>query len=496
MHVERSGRSDTSARATSGEILSRSPIDTSRVLGRFPWHIDAVDEAVLLARKAQPFWDDTPLSQRLSWLDRLRGALLARRETLAALLTEEIGKPLWEARAEVDACIQKIEVTSKAGLDLVRAVEVDAQTSYTFRPHGTVAIIGPFNFPLHLVHGHVVPALLTGNVVIIKPSELAPAISELYADIVRSIGLPPGVFQLVQGGAAVGERLAAHRHVDAVLFTGSYAVGRAIERACFDTPGKLVALEMGGRNPAIVLDDAELEKAVHDVLWGAFVTSGQRCSGTATCLVDESIRERFVALLRSKAARIVVGDPRRDDVFMGPVISPGARDRARAALDAASLAGAKILWEGRLDDANTQGAFLAPTIHDVDGCARDIPYLREELFAPNLAVQTVSGLEHALAIANASDYGLSACVFTQRAARFEIARRRLRYGNVNWNAPTCGASARLPFGGLRKSGNHRPAALFSTLYCTYPMASLVGSGSLDPARVSPGMNFFVEGAVR
>ncbi len=496
MHLHVPDRVSAEERAASGEIVSRSPIDPAHVLGRFAWSLRAVDQAVALAEHAQPIWDDTPMEQRLLAMSRLRAALSARKAELAALLTEEIGKPSWEARAEVEACLQKIDITTQAGLALVRTIQVDPLTSYTFRPHGVVAVIGPFNFPLHLVHGHVIPALLTGNVVIVKPSELAPAVSALYADILASIGLPPGVFQVVQGEAAVGERLAAHRQVNAVLFTGSYSVGRAIERACLDTPGKLVALEMGGRNPALVLSDAPLEKAAHDVLWGAFVTSGQRCSGTALCLVDETIRDRFVALLREKAARIVIGDPRREDVFMGPLVSHRARERARNALEEARAAGAKLLWEGNLAQAPAQGAFLAPTLHDADLCARESSYHRDELFAPDLAVQTTSGLEHALSLANSLDYGLSASVFTERIARFELAKRRLGYGNVNWNAPTCGASPRLPFGGLKKSGNHRPAALFSTLYCTYPTASLLGAPTLDPERLSPGMNFLSQGASR
>ena len=454
-----------------GELISYSPID-SAVVGRFGFSVTAADDAVARARQAQQQWDDTPIAQRLQAIMRIQAGLVAHRAELSTLLTVEIGKPIWEARAEVDACIQKVDITAGAGLDLVRAVTIDEQSSYTFRPHGVIAVIGPFNFPLHLVHGHVIPALLTGNAVVVKPSELSPAITGLYASIVRSAGLPPGVFQVVQGDGAVGQRLAGHRDVDAVLFTGSYAVGRAIAQQNLNTPGKLVALEMGGCNPALVLADANLEKAAHDVLWGAFVTSGQRCSGTAVCLVDKTVRDSFVALLCAKAARLTIGDPRREDVFMGPLIGREARDRSSMALQAARASGAKLLWEGRLDGVSAQGAFLAPTIHDADDCAGNASYFRDELFAPDLAVQTVSGLDEALALANGLEYGLSASVFSETAGHFDISKRRLRYGNINWNAPTCRASARLPFGGLRKSGNHRPAALFSTLYCTYPVSSV------------------------
>lgn len=470
------------------ELVSSSPIDTRRVVGRFIIDPREVDLSVSRSRSAQSGWEATPLADRLALLQGLKRELSARKDALSALLTEEIGKPRWEARAEVDACVSKVDITVREGLALVGDVHLESLgASYTHRALGVLAIIGPYNFPLHLVHGHVVAALMTGNTVVVKPSELAPAVSQAYAECVAAAGFPADVFQLVQGDGKVGARLAAHPDVNGVLFTGSYGVGRSIEQAAALHPGKLVALEMGGKNPAIVCEDANLEKAAYDVAWGAYVTAGQRCSGTALCLVSWELRERFVDAVLTFARAMTVGDPVRDDVFMGPVVSKQARRRASLTLQRARAEGARLLWEGTLSDAPAHGAFMAPTLHDVDRLPAHAEYFQDELFAPDLGIRCVRSVEEAVAFANALPYGLSVSVHTQSEARFAEARAGLKFGNINWNAPTCGASSRLPFGGLRKSGNYRPAGLFSPLYCTYPASTLVGASTFERAQLSPGI---------
>ena len=234
-----------------------------------------------------------------------------------------------------------------------------------------------------------------------------------------------------------------------------------------------------------MLADADLEKAGHDVLWGAFVTAGQRCSGTAVALVARELFEAFVATVEAQTRGISVGDPLEARVFMGPLISDAARTRYLQALAAAEQQGAEVVCAGGPLQHSLRGAYLTPSVHIVRNPAGSA-YETEELFGPDLAIEPVDDLEHALARANSSAYGLSASVFTRDEAAFAQAFTELRYGCVNLNAPTCGASSRLPFGGTRNSGNHRPAALFSTLYSTYPVASITGSAQLDPATLSPG----------
>jgi succinylglutamic semialdehyde dehydrogenase len=473
--------------ASADGLLERvSPRDYADVVGRHAYREAAVDEAVAHARTAFAGWAELGLPARKALLLALKQAIAARSDLFVQLLAREVGKPLWEGESEVQAALAKIDVTLGEGLALVAPREVGSPAQrYAFKPHGVAAVLGPFNFPLHLVHGHVVPALATGNTVVVKPSELAPGIGQLYAECFEAAGFPPGVFNLVQGPGASGARLAAHPDVDVVMLTGSYAVGQAVKRATLEQPGKLLALELGGRNPAIVLADADLDKAVHDVLWGAFVTAGQRCSGTAVALVERALWPRFQHRLHEKIAGLRVGDPLDGQTFMGPLISEAARERYLVALTIAEQQGVLLDSHGREADGVLGGAYVLPTVHLIEQPTGSA-YEREELFGPDLAIELVDGLEHAIERANSSAYGLSASVFCRREEAFESAFARLRYGCINWNAPTCGASSRLPFGGTGKSGNHRPAALFSTLYATYPVASIRGPDTLDSSKLSPG----------
>ena len=307
----------------SGEIALEDPGDTRAELGAFPFALESIDAAVEAARRAWPAWRDRPPEERADLLRRFGEALRSEREALAQLIAREVGKPLWEARTEADAMAGKIDITLGDGLELVRerSFEVGAGTVARWTQHarGVLAVLGPFNFPGHLVHGHVVPALATGNTVVIKPSERTPAVGQLYADLAARAGFPPGVVNTVQGDGASGAVLAAHPDIDGVLFTGSWDVGRRILAATTDQPWKLVALEMGGKNAALVAADANLEAAARAIVFGATVTCGQRCSATSRAVVArgvaQELSERLVALLGA----LKVGYPLDDDVFMGPL---------------------------------------------------------------------------------------------------------------------------------------------------------------------------------
>lgn len=478
----------TTEEAADAVITRKSPRDLDHVVARACVRLAAVDEAVASARSAFPAWSRAEQSVRTALVLKLKNVIDTKKGAFAETIAREVGKPIWEARTEVAAAISKIDVTLNDGMALVAAKHMGSRAQrYAFKPLGVAAVLGPFNFPLHLMHGHVVPALLTGNTVVVKPSEWAPGVGQLYAECFEAAGFPAGVFNLVQGEAASGAKLAAHADVDAVMLTGSYQAGQAIKRATLDQPHKLLALELGGRNPAIVLQDADLDKAVHDVLWGAYVTTGQRCSGTAVAMIERSLFDRFAARALEVIDRIMLGDPLRSDVFMGPLIHEAAAARFLSALDEAERSGVVALRKSRDMALMPRGAYVAPSLHHVTNKGTTA-YETEELFGPDLALEVVDDLDEAIARANASIYGLSASVMTRDEARFEHAFTHLRYGCVNWNAPTCGASSRLPFGGTRRSGNHRPAALFSTLYCTYPVATLEGQLTLDRATLSPGFS--------
>jgi len=471
---------------TDGVIEDRSPADLTVVLGRHGWALDQVDRAVNAARGAQPGWAQRPLAERAALVRRIGAVLAAREEELARAIALDVGKPLWEARSEAQASVAKAAITVDEGLKLIAsfAAAGQANAECRFRPVGVAAVLGPFNFPVHLPNGHILPALACGNAVVFKPSEIAPHAAELYARCLVEAGVPAGVFNLVQGPGPVGARLAAHLGVDAVLFTGSWNVGQAIQRACLGQT-KLLALEMGGKNAAVVLRDADLDKAVYDAVFSAFVSAGQRCTA-ASRLIVEGPPERadaIAARVAAAARRLSIGHPLREGVFMGPLASEAALEKFFAGVRAAPEA---ILDPRPLSPGGLRGCYATPGVHRVrerTGSA----YEREELFGPDLAVYHAASAEEAVAIANATDYGLAASVHTKSRDAFEHCLSLLECGVVNWNAPTVGASGRLPFGGLKRSGNHRPAGLFSTSYCAAPVAVMHGEEHLDRARLAPGI---------
>jgi len=458
-----------------GVLVRHAPYDLQQRLPDFLWDPEHVDRAVAAARAAQPAWDALGITERAAWLVRVRDALAAAEGSLAEAIVAETGKVLREALGEARALVSKVDITLGEGLGLVRDNAVDARLSWRWRPHGVLGVLGPFNFPMHLAHGHIVPALLLGNTVVLKPSEVAPGCGQRYAEVLASVGLPPGVFNLVQGEGSVGARLGAHPGLDGVLFTGSYAVGTKLRAANVATPGRLLALEMGGKNAALVLDDADFDKALNDVLQSAFATTGQRCSCVSRLVVTRGIAERFVDAVATRASTLKVGHPLDPEAFCGPLASAAALARFEALQQAAEAEGAAVVgglralevaWGGRA----VQGHYATPRVRRVARRERASAYQHEELFGPDLAVYVVDDLDEALAVANDTAFGLCAGVWTASDAAFEAAARRLRVGAVSHNAATVGASSRLPFGGVGHSGNHRPAGVFSTMYCAYPMA--------------------------
>ena len=473
--------------APDGVLENRSPADLSSVLSRHPYAALQVDRAVEAARWAQKDFARRPVAERAQLVRSIGAVLKKREEELARAIALDVGKPLWEARTEAQACSAKAAITATDGLKLVADFPAPGQAGAEcrFRPLGVVAVLGPFNFPVHLPNGHLLPALVCGNAVVFKPSEIAPHAAEVYARCLEEAGVPAGVFNLVQGGPGAGAALSSHRGVDGVLFTGSWAVGQAIQKAN-QGQTKLLALEMGGKNAAVILPDADFDKAVYDVLFSAFVSAGQRCTAASRAIVVGEAGEarRFARRIAQLAAKLSIGHPLDDGVFMGPLASPAALQKFEAGVAASGEE--VVLASRRLQPRGLDGCYASPSVHFVQK-ARSTPYQREELFGPDLAVTAASSEEEALALANATDYGLAASIHTASEAAFDRCQRALDCGVVNWNAPTVGASGRLPFGGLKRSGNHRPAALFSTLYCAAPVAVMRGEATLDRQKLAPGV---------
>ncbi len=478
-----------------GEWTVKSPAAAKDEIAKLKYSYMEVDRAVEAARSAFHRWKKSSFADRAEYLKKYQTALKSRENQFIEIISREVGKPTWESKAEFQSMVNKIDITLQDSMKLIAETEIqNALPSVTgrakYRPHGTMAVIGPFNFPGHLANGHIVPALATGNTVIFKPSEKTPMTGQLMAECFHEAGFPPGVFNLLQGEKEMGRRLCMHEGVAGVLFTGSYEVGTRIKQDTLQQHWKILALEMGGKNAAIVWEDADFDHAVYEVLFSAFVTAGQRCSSTSRVIVSEAIADRFVESIHKHAKAFKIGHP-FENAFMGPLIDNQSVDRFLKFQPIAQRDGFELIMRGKILETNYGGNYVTPSLCYQKNAKADLAkksvYQQTELFAPNLSIQSVSSLDEAVALANVTQYGLVTSVFTKTRKIFESASEELDCGLVNWNRGTVGASSKLPFGGTKKSGNHRPTALSSVFYCTYPVGSLETEATTLPETWAPGL---------
>ena len=476
-----------------GEFKVLSPADLKDHIMTLQFRYDHVDEACSAAKKAFLKWAMLSMDERKAYMIKIKELYQAHKEDLAQCISRETGKPLWESNNEVQTMINKVDVTLQTALPLVAEQKVEnalpkVDGFVRFKPRGVMAVLGPFNFPGHLPNGHIIPALVTGNTVVFKPSEKTPVTGQLMAQIIQKAGLPPGVFNLVQGDGAVGKRLVANENVDGILFTGSYEVGLRIKQETMTHFWKILALEMGGKNATIVWNDADLDKAVYETLVGSFVSAGQRCSCTSRIILHRSIAEMFMNRFYEAAKKLSIGYW-KDNPFMGPLISSDAVEKYIRFQEIAKREGCESMMRGKSLDTGRDGYYVTPSIMLVKEVKKDSVYQKSEIFGPNVAVYTVDDFEEALALNNSSGYGLVMSVFTKNRSLYETALVKAQVGMVNWNRTTNGASSKLPFGGMNKSGNDRPTASYAVYYTTIPVASLEDHTPFDPAAILPGMNW-------
>jgi len=442
-----------------------------------------VEAEVARARSAWASWAARPLAVRIETLRRFANVVRGHKEKLADLIARETGKPLWETATEVDAVVNKVDISVTAYSERTsqRRLEgaLGARVAVRHKPHGVLAVLGPYNFPAHLPNGHIVPALLAGNAVVFKPSEKTPAVGEMLVRLYHEAGVPEDVVRCVQGAVDVGKALAASPGIDGLLFTGSARAGLALHRQFADAPQKILALEMGGNNPLVVWDAKDVPAAAVIAVQSAFMSSGQRCTGARRLIVQEGAHEPLLAEIVKLAARIIVDHPHASPApFMGPVIDNQAADQLQEAFLDLMIKGGRAIR--RLDRPVADKPFLTPAIIDVTDVAERPD---AELFGPVLQVIRVPDFDAALAEANATRYGLAASLVGGSPELYDRFWANIRAGVINWNKPTNGAPSNAPFGGLGLSGNHRPSAYYAADYCAYP----VTSSEAEAARASIGV---------
>jgi succinylglutamic semialdehyde dehydrogenase len=451
-----------------------------------------VARAVQAAHDAFEDWALRPLQERIAICQRFRDLLKEHNEDLAAIIAQEVGKPLWEARTEVTTMANKIDISiqshaARTGETSSKVADGDAVLRH--RPHGVFAVFGPYNFPGHLPNGHIVPALIAGNTLVFKPSEYAPRTAVRTVELWIEAGLPQGVLNLVNGGRDTGIAL-GQADVDGVLFTGSSQTGAALHRQFAGQPGKMLALEMGGNNPLVVWDlpgnDKDVDAAVHHTVMSAFISAGQRCTCARRLVVqDTPAGQAFIARLVEVAGKLAVGPSNADpQPFMGPVVSSAVAARLVDAQSMMEQKGGKVLLRMRQPDPDA--GFVTAGIVDVTD-AQGIP--DEEWFGPLLQVIRVGDFDAAIQAANATQFGLAAALLSPSEDLWKRFAVKARAGVVNWNRPTTGAASSAPFGGVGKSGNHRPSAYYAADYCAYPVASIENAALEMPAKLSPGLSF-------
>jgi len=447
-----------------------------------------IDDAFKSADRAFEVWADLPVKERILYATSFRRVVEANKAELAEIISREVGKPLWESNTEVDAVIGKIALSVQAYEERRSSVQADfagAKAVTRFRPYGAVAVFGPYNLPGHLPNGHIVPALIAGNTVVLKPSEQAPLVSQKMAEYWLEAGLPPGVLNMVQGGRDTGALVARHSLLRGLFFTGSATAGKMLHKAFGGRPEIIMALEMGGNNPLVIWEASDLEAAAYLAIQSAYITGGQRCTCARRLIVRDDVKTgRLVEALEKMIGRIRIGRfTDRPEPFMGPLISKKAVDDLLEVQQRLQSMGGRIIVE--MTRMNGKGNFLKPGLMDVTDVA-DRP--DEEFFGPFLQLIRVPDFDAAVKEANRTVYGLAAGLISDNRGLFDVFVRKVRAGVINWNRQITGASGKLPFGGIGLSGNNRPSGFFAADYCSHPVASIEMSSPGAVPADTPGMN--------
>ncbi|MEO8175095.1 MAG: succinylglutamate-semialdehyde dehydrogenase [Sphingomicrobium sp.] len=472
--------------------MANTLISTEPATGAEIWSGEVGDAAteVAVARAAAAAWAAHSLAYRSEAVQRFANVVRKRETEFATLIARETGKPMWEARTEVGAVINKVQISLDAYSERTPQRRLEAalgnKIAVRHKPHGVLAVLGPYNFPAHLPNGHIVPALIAGNAVVFKPSEKTPATGAFMVDCYHEAKIPEGVVRLLTGGPDEGRALAAEPGIDGLLFTGSARAGQALHRQFADMPNKILALELGGNNPLVVWDSATTDVTAAIVVQSAYLSAGQRCTAARRLIVEDGTEGPLLKAIQDLLDRLIVGEPFADpQPFMGPLIDVAAADHLQEQWLGLMMKGATPLR--RLERPSEALPFLTPAIIDVTD-AKERP--DEELFGPVLQLIRVKDFDAAIDEANNTRFGLAASLVGGSPELYDRFWANVRAGVINWNKPTNGAPSTAPFGGIGLSGNHRPSAFYAADYCAYPVTSseaAVARGSIDQGLTDPNM---------
>jgi succinylglutamic semialdehyde dehydrogenase len=481
---------DEPARVVERATMVNKVVSVNPATGEDVWSGESGDASaeVAAARAAWPAWAAHSHAYRIEAVRRFANVVRAKESDFAELISRETGKPFWEARTEVGAVINKVQISVDAYAERTPSRKMEAalgnRIAVRHKPHGVLAVLGPYNFPAHLPNGHIIPALIAGNTVVFKPSEKTPATGEFLVRCFHEAGIPEGVVRLLIGGPDEGRALAGQPGIDGLLFTGSARAGSALHKQFAETPQKILALELGGNNPLVVWGTKDIDAAAVIAVQSAYLTAGQRCTAARRLIIEDGEEGPLIEAITSLTDRLIVDHPFADpQPFMGPVIDNAAADHVQEQWLNLMMKGAKPLR--RLDRPFDERPYLTPALIDVTD-ANDRP--DEEIFGPVLQIIRVKDFDAAIDEANNTRFGLAASLVGANPEMYDKFWANVRAGVINWNKPTNGAPSNAPFGGVGTSGNHRPSAFYAADYCAYPVTSseadrvraAIGEGLRDP----------------
>lgn len=460
-------------------IKRECPADINTILWECPINYKHVDPVLDSAEAGYRTWRNTSAEERISYLKRYQEQVVARKDDLALAIALEAGKPLWEAHTEVSAIIAKVDVTVNDSLPRIdkktyENILPNTKGHLFYKPLGPTLVIGPFNFPCHLANGQILNSLIAGNSIIFKPSEKTAYSADVLMQCFAAAEFPKGVVNLIQGDGEIARRVLKDKRIKGIYFTGSKEVGLKVLEETYRDVTKLVALELGGKNPAIVHKDCNIDHALNELVTGCYLTTGQRCTSTSIVVIHDDIKDEFISKFHELSKRVIIDHPVDFDKepLMGPLIDQKSVDNYLNFIGMAKREGIEEVMRGKQLEKKHKGYYVSPSIHYTNRFNPQSHFLTSELFGPNCTFISYNDIEEAIDIANSTEFGLAASVFSGDRAIYEKCAHEVETGLINFNRSTCGASSRLPFGGVKNSGNYHPMAVATIDACVYQMSGL------------------------